>query len=122
MKPKRYIILLCFVTALATYGCAGQVPRTFVSIEEVLETNSLYSEYELLETFGNAKPPFYRSSSGDIVLNEGANKKACRFTEHGTSHREDLSKYNQEILLSFLKDSSDNTRVLVLGRKAKIEN
>jgi hypothetical protein len=108
--------------AFATCGCDGQAPRHFASIDEVLETNSHYSEYELLETFGNAKPPFYRSNSGDVVLNEGANKKTCRYTEHGASHREDLSKYNQEILLSFLKDSSDNSRVLVLGRKSKIEN
>jgi hypothetical protein len=107
---------------LATCGCDSQEPTPFASIDAVLERNSRYSEYELLETFGNAKPPFYRSSSGDVVLNEGANKKACRYTEHGASHKEDLSQYNQEIILSFLKDSSDNTRVLVLGRKSKIEN
>ncbi len=88
----------------------------------MLESNSNCSEYELLETYGNAKPPFSRSNRGDVVLNEGENKKACRYTEHGVSHREDLSKYNQAILLSFLKESSDYTRVLVLGRRSKIEN
>lgn len=89
---------------------------------EVLESNSHCSEYELLETYGNAKPPFYRSNAGGVVLNEGENKKARRYTEHGVSYREDISKYNQAILLSFLKESSDNTRVLVLGRRSKIEN
>ncbi len=122
MQLQRYIILLCSITAFVTCGCYSQKPRSFASIDEVLQTNSNYSEYELLEMFGNAEPPFYRSSAGDVVLNEGAHKKACRYTEHGASHREDLSKYNQEILLSFLKDSSDNSRVLVLGRKSKIEN
>ena len=122
MQPKGYIILVFLVTVLTVFGCSRQTRRYFASIDEVLESNSHYSEYELLETYGNAKPPFYRSSAGDVVLNEGANKKACRYTEHGVSHRVDLSKYNQAILLSFLKDPSDNTLVLVLGRTSKIEN
>jgi hypothetical protein len=119
MQPKSNIILLCFVMMLAACGCDSQKPTPFASIDEVLKRNSHYTEYELLETFGNAKPPFYRSSTGDVVLNEGANNKACKYTEHGASYKEDLSQYNQEIVLSFIKDSSDNTRVLVLGRKSK---
>lgn len=122
MQPKGCIILVCFVTVFAICGCNRQTPGPFASIDEVLERNSHYSEYELLETLGTAKPPFCRSSAGDVVLNEGANKKAYRYTEHGATHRVDLSKYNQEVLLSFLKDSNDNTRVLVLGRRSKIEN
>jgi hypothetical protein len=122
MPIRRFNIFLCSILALITLGCNGPKERPFASIDEVLETNGRYAEYELLKTFGTAKPPFYRSNNLDLVLNSGARKKGVRYSERGMTQRQDLSEYNQEILVSFLKDSSDNACVLVLGRKPKIQD
>lgn len=122
MTIRRFIIFFCCIFTLPTLGCDGPKQRPFASIDEVLKTNGRYAEYELLETFGAAESPFYRSKYLDLVLNSGARKKGVRFSERGIAQRQDLSEYDQEILVSFLKDSSDNACILVLGRKPKIQD
>lgn len=121
MPIRRFNIFLCSILALTTLGCDSPKQRPFASIDEVLETNGRYAQYELLKTFGTAKSPLYRSNNLDLVLNSGARKKAVRYSERGMTQRQDLSEYDQEILVCFLKDSSDNACVLVLGRKPKIQ-
>jgi len=122
MRVRRFNIFICSILALTTLGCDSSKQRPFASIDEVLETNGRYADYELLKRFGTAKPPFYRSKNLDLVLNSGARKKGVRYSERGMTQRQDLSEYDQEILVSFLRDSSDNACVLVLGRKPKIQN
>ncbi len=119
MPIRRFKIFLCSILALSTLGCDSPKQRPFASIEEVLETDGRYAEYELLKIFGTARPPFYRSNNLDLVLNSGERKKRVRYSERGMTQRQELSEYNQEIHLSFLKDSSDNACVLVLGRKTQ---
>jgi hypothetical protein len=112
-------MILCSILALSTLGCDSPKQRHFASIEEVLETNNRYAEYELLETIGTAEPPYFRSGSGDVVSSAGKRKRVVRYIERGMIQRRELSGYEQEILVSFLQDASDNACVLVLGRKPK---
>lgn len=119
MPHPRINLAFCFIFTLSFLGCDSPTRRHFASIEEVLETNSRYSEYELLETIGTAGPPFFRSGSGDVVSSAGKRKRVIRYIEQGMPQRRELSGYEQEILVSFLQDASGNSCVLVLGRKPK---
>ena len=121
MPHPRIYLAFCIIFTLSILGCDSQTRRPFASIEEVLESNGRYAEYELLETIGTAEPPFFRSGSGDVVSSAGKRKRVVRYIEQGMIQRHELSGYDQEILVSFLQDASDNACVLVLGRKRKIQ-
>ena len=97
-------------------GClGGHVPTRYESIDQICALPN-YWNYTLVEKLGNATPPFMHSESMDQVVNKGAGKKSVTYLERGAKVPHDLSKYDQQVLVSFWTDDHDNSLVLVMTR------